>query len=554
MAMDRRRFLIRATVAGTTAFALPGLAACSNTAAGGHFAPAGVLRRPARRQGGRLTVGPMGDGGNYDPTTNVFDYPQMPLSSIFEGLTAYPAGGSSWDARNLLARSIEKSPDGRTYRFVLREGIQFHHGFGEMTAADVKYSFERAAGLVPLYPGASKDETSYYASDFSGLTGVTVTGRYSGEIHFKKPFVPFEAITLPFATSGYITSRKAIRTYGADAGQHPVGTGPYEVVSYTPNSHMTLRRFAGYQGHNKALGAHNAFDEIQIVLTPNNARSTGQALTVPIESGEVDFTDTLGALDVQLLADDSRFTAYRPRMALDYFFLAIDVQHPHLRDIRVRQAIRSAVDIEEINLANRVPSSNRQKAAVSLGLDVGHWSGAPAYERDVAKAKRLLAEAGVKHLSLTIATPNLSITSGDPNAVMQVIQSNLKDVGIDVEIVTTAPESFVTDPGKAGLLWANFAGAPDPYYQLEWFTCGQIGVWNFAFWCEPRYGKLLDRLGTTTQRHRRQAIAVEMQQLMDASAAYIFMSEALNFGLSKSDIQAVFDGNGNAQLHYFYRV
>ncbi|WP_020500073.1 ABC transporter substrate-binding protein [Sciscionella marina] len=499
-------------------------------------------------------VGPLGDGGNYDTVTNLFDYPQMPLSSIYEGLMAYPSGQSRWAARNLLARSIEKSPDGLAYRFVLRAGVQFHRGFGELTAEDVKYSFERAAGLVPLYPGAAKDNTSFYAADFSDLTGVTVTGRYSGEIRFRKPFVPFETITLPFASSGWIVSRKAIEKYGASASQNPVGTGPYELVSYSPNSHMKLRRFAHYHGGNQELGAHNAFDEIDLVLAPNSARSSGQALTVPIESGEVDFADTLGALDVQLLADDPRFTAYRPKQALNSYFLAIDAQHPVLRDIRVRQAIRCAVDIEEINLANRVPPSSRLKAAVARELDVGYWPEAPSYERDVGKARRLLAQAGVRDLSLPIATPNISITTGDPNAVMQVIQSNLKDVGIAVEIIATAPDSFVSQPGAAGLLWGNFAGAPDPYFQLEWFTHDQLGVWNYASWSEPEYDHLHDQLGTTTDPRQRKEIAVRMQRLMDSGSAYVFASQAVNFGLSKSGVRAVFDGNGNPQLHYFYRV
>lgn len=496
----------------------------------------------------------MGDPGDYDPTTNLYDYPQLPLSSIFEGLTAYPANQRQWQAQPLLASSLDKSSDGRRYRFVLKEGVQFHQGFGELTAEDVKYSFERAAGLVPLYPGAPKSAASYYSSDFSGLIEVRVTGRYSGEMLFKKPFVPLDTITLPFASSGWITSQKAIATYGAAAAQKPIGTGPYEVSHYSPNSSMTLRRFGGYHGGNRALGAHNAFSEIEIVLTPSNARTTGQALTVPVESGEVDFTDGLGQLDVDLLADDSSFTAYRPDAALNYFFLAMDVKHPALQDLRVRQAIRYAIDVQEINLANRVTARERLRMPVPAELEAGYWAGAPAYPRDLDKASALLKEAGAEDLALTIASPNISLTAGDPNAVMQVIQSNLKDAGIHASIVEIAPDSYISQPGAGALLWGNYAGAPDPYYQLEWFTCDQIGVWNYASWCDKTYTRLLEPLGSTTDPAARHRIAVQMQKRMDAAASYVFTSSAVNYALSKSDIHAVFDGNGNAQPHYFYRV
>jgi peptide/nickel transport system substrate-binding protein len=554
MDLDRRRFLRGASLIGASAVGIPALAGCSSPSTDATFAPPFASPRPAARQGGRLTVGPMGDPGNFDPTTNLFDYPQMPLSCIFEGLTAYPAGQRGWTPQNLLATSLDQSSDGRRYRFTVKEGVQFHQGFGEMTAEDVKYSFERAAGLVPLYPGAGKSAVSYYSSDFSGLIGIEVTGRYSGEMHFKEPFVPLDTITLPFASSGWITSQKAIATYGAASAQKPVGTGPYEVSHYSPNSSMTLRRFEDYHGGNRALGAHNAFSEVQIVLTPSNARTTGQALTVPLESGEVDFTDGLGQLDVELLADDAAYTAYRPEAALNYFFLAMDVKHPALQDLRVREAVRYAIDVDEINLANRVTTRERLRMPVPRELEVGYWAGAPAYPRDLTRATELLKEAGAEDLSLTIATPNLSLTAGDPNAVMQVVQANLKDVGIHVSVVEVAPDSFVSQPGAGALLWGNYAGAPDPYYQLEWFTCDQIGVWNYASWCDRTYTHLLGTLGSTTDPADRHDVAVQMQKQMDDAASYVFTSSAVNYALSASDIHAVFDGNGNPQPHYFYRV
>src|SRR5207302_9537011 len=137
---------------------------------------------------------------------------------------------------------------------------------------------------------------------------------------------------------------------------------PYEVASYTPNSEMMLQRFADYGGAGSALGAVNEFDEIRMVLTPLNAQPKGESLTVALESRESDFTPNLGRLDMQRLSRNNGFRTYQPPGVLNYFFLALDVQNPSLKDLRVRQAIRLAVDIPQIIQANRMPESTRLNA------------------------------------------------------------------------------------------------------------------------------------------------------------------------------------------------
>jgi peptide/nickel transport system substrate-binding protein len=542
--IDRREFFRQAALLGVSAAAASGvLAACA-----GSTAPSSA----PRKKGGTLVYGPLGDGQNYDPSTNIYDYPSPPFPSVYEGLTAYAPG--TFQAGNLLANKLEKSADGKTYAFTLKQGVRFHHGFGEVTAADVKYSFERNAGLLKLYPGAPKSAVSYYAGDMPGLSEVKVTGKYSGLIIFKEPFVPFQTITLPWATSGYIIPQKAVEKYGSAWARHPVGTGPYEVASYTPNSEMVLQRFTDYSGANTRLGARNWFDEIRIMLTPLNSVPKGESATVALQSGQADFTPNLGALDIQRLGGNSAFRTYSPAAPLNYFFLALDVQNPKLKDVRVRQAVRYALNIPEIIAVNRLPSSTRLNALISKQMGAGYWAQAPVYTRDVPKARTLLAAAGASNLALEIATPSIASAPGEPNQVMQVIQSNLKEAGITVNIIETPPDSYIAKAGFGSMAWSNFGGAPDPYYQFEWFTCSQIGVWNYASWCDRQYTALETKLGTTTDVATREAISIEMQRLIDNAASFIWISTAIGFAASKSSIMAVFDRNANPLLHYFYKV
>jgi peptide/nickel transport system substrate-binding protein len=541
--IDRGGFLRRASALGIS----------SALASSALLATEASVAAAASRASRTLVYGPLGDTGNYDTITNGYDYSSPPFSQIYEGLTTY-VPGKGWNASNLLATSIERSKDGRKYAFKLKSGVEFHGGFGELTASDVKYTFERAAGKQKVYPGAPKSIVSYYGGDMPKLAGVKVTGKYSGEIVFHDPFAPFERITLPYATSGMIVSEKAIAKAGSKVTRQPIGTGPYEVASYTPNQQMVLQKFSGYSGLQDKLGATYAFDEIKFVMTALNAAPKGQALTVPLQSGEVDFTPALSSLDTKRLASNSAFHVYAAPKPLDYFYLALDVKNEKLKDVRVRQAIAHAIDVDQVIQANRYPSETRLDALISKQMGLGYWAGAPHATRDVAKAKSLLQAAGVSGLKLQLATPSIANVLGDPNAVMQVIQSNLKDAGITVNIIETPPDSYVAKAGFGELAWSSFGGAPDPYYQFEWFTCSQIGVWNYASWCNPAYGRLEDKLGTTSDPAARGRIAIQMQKVMQQGQGFVWVHTGVLYAASKKGVSAVFDQNGNPALQYFKAV
>ena len=291
-----------------------------------------------------------------------------------------------------------------------------------------------------------------------------------------------------------------------------------------------------------------------MILRPLNSQPKGEALTLALQSGEADFTPSLGALDTDRLGNNSAYRTYVTPAPLNYSFLAMDVQNPKLQDLRVRQAIRYAINIPEMIVADRLPLSSRSNSLISKEMVTGYWADAPVYNRDATKAKALLAAAGVSDLTLELATPNITTLTGEPNDVMAVIQTNLRDVGITVNIIETPPDSYVSKAGFGQLIWQDYAGAPDPYYQFEWFTCSQVGVWNYASWCNKEYTALESLLGVTGDVKKRDAICIAMQRLIDQDVSYVWVSTQVEFTASKSDIQAVFDNNGNPILHYFYRV
>jgi len=167
--------------------------------------------------------------------------------AIYSKLVRYKA--NSYELENDAAEWIKVSADGKVIEFKLKEGIQFHKGYGEMTAEDVKFSYERIIDA---------EEASEYAMDWSALDHVEVTGRYSGKIILKEPFAPLWKTTLPWWT-GDIISKKAYEELGPEKFPiSPIGSGPYYFDQWIPKQKLVLTTFDDY------FGEKPDFEQIEI--------------------------------------------------------------------------------------------------------------------------------------------------------------------------------------------------------------------------------------------------------------------------------------------------
>lgn len=170
--LSRRRFVQTAAAAGL-------LIPAAGLVPGAAFAQEGRILR-IRNDGDMRRLDPATRGGWYDETV---------MFSIFSGLVRYKAG-DAWGWELDAAESIDDS-DPQHVKFTLRPGIQFTGGFGEMTAEDVKFSYERFR---------DPDVNAVYGADWAALDHVEVTGTHSGIIHLSRPFAPLFTSTLPHAS------------------------------------------------------------------------------------------------------------------------------------------------------------------------------------------------------------------------------------------------------------------------------------------------------------------------------------------------------------------
>jgi peptide/nickel transport system substrate-binding protein len=248
--------------------------------------------------------------------------------------------------------------------------------------------------------------------------------------------------------------------------------------------------------------------------------------------------------------DNPNFTTVKAQ-GLFYYWIGMDVENPKLADINVRQAIRYGIDVDQILAGVYFGQAEREDALVPPGL-TGYWKDAPHYQRDVAKAKEYLTKAGKTSLDLTYSCSNTT----EAKAQAEIVQQNLAEVGINVTIDSIDASSFwqagMGDNGKKLELYATgFSMYPDPSWATMWFTCDQVGVWNWMRWCSKDFDKLHMQGVEELDPAKRDEIYIQMQKLWDEACINVWVTHGANIHAYKKNLAPSFTPHGQEQLWYF---
>ena len=451
------------------------------------------------------------DVSNMDPAFIPTVEDENVAYSVYQGLVAFKP--MTYELVNVLAESIEQSEDGLQIKFKLKEGVQFHGGYGELTAEDVKFSFERII---------DPDMASPYVGDWVALDRVDVIDKYNGVIVLKEPFAPLWKSTLP-VQSGLILSKKAVEDLGDQYATHPIGTGPYEFVEWVPNQSVELKRFEDFWGEKPEWD--------KIMFYPILDDSAGE---IALETGELDF-GAISAASIERFEQNDQFDVLK-LVTPNYMWISLNTQHPKLQDPNVREAIRYAIDVPSILEAAYEGQWPRSCALIAPGI-LGYWEDAPCYERDVEKAKEYMKAAGLETEDLTVTVIQLE---ADQTAA-EVIQANLAEIGINVEIIIQDSATYY-DLASEGmkdrqLVYVWYAAQPDPIWFTEWFVCDQVGQWNWMNWCSEEFDQLNSDAIKEMDEQKRADMYIEMQKLMDQDAIAVWVTNPTYFLAVRKDIE-----------------
>ena len=281
-----------------------------------------------------------------------------------------------------LATRWEMSKDGKTWTFWLRPGVQFHEGYGELTAEDVKYSLERLIDPKSIV-GPS--------STMRRLIGkAEAPEKYKVVVTLNIPDIEFDRGYMSNGLCLQIVSKKHLEAKGNEAANaRPIGTGPFPLAEHKKGVSIKLKVIDGVEKHWRVKPD---FENITFLVVPEEATRVAMLKTGEVDLAPINYdsTETIKTSGLNVFSVKNNWV---PVIRLGGLIKTAPGRYnPNIpwADKRVRQALNYAVDKEAI-----VKSIFRGQAAPAAGsIPAPEWFDIPAYPYDPQKAKQLLAEAG----------------------------------------------------------------------------------------------------------------------------------------------------------------
>ena len=334
-------------------------------------------------------------------------------------------GKTPQDFKPTLAESWTSSDDARTFTFKLRQGVQFHKGFGEMTSEDVVFSFERARN-----EGTRK-------SLYSNVASVAADGPYGFVLNLHNPD-PLVLGNLIFNNNASIVSKKAAQQMGEAFQTDAVGTGPYQLVRFDPEAGVFLEAFPDYWGEK----AKTKYVEM-LYIADTTAR------TLALLARQVDMIEGVRAPGwVQSMLGRDSTLLFDMTAPGSFNTLHFNLTRPPFDNLKVRQAVAHAIDqnaIAEALVPMGKPMFGLEPPGFPAGFEQDRFPEELRYAYDPERSKSLLAEAG--HASgLTFS--NFCSQREDYSSIMLIAQEQLRTAGINMDMKIVDHTSFHADNRK----------------------------------------------------------------------------------------------------------
>jgi ABC-type transport system substrate-binding protein len=508
-AVTRRGFLGKAARIGVGAAALgePGWLL------GGAARPAGAQ---VPKRGGTLRFGLSTEPLTLSGTMTGGDQGLgLVMSAIYDTLcvtdyatnTSRPGLATSWAPR-----------DPRTWIVKLRQGVQFHKGYGEMTAEDVAFTINTML---------EKKHTGSFA--WTSVSGAEVLDSHTVAIHLTQPYQPFELTALG-SIGGNVLSKKAFESMGRERFERsPVGAGPFEFKEWREGSEIVLTRFEQYWQPGLPHLDRIELKVVKDAFVRQNLLTTGalDAIFSPQYKDIADLRRTPGVAVHSV-----------PGHAFD--FVAFNPGDPVVGNRLVRQAVACAINrnaiVSDVYHGHAVPTN----IPTPKGF-VGHTSKVwYPYGGDVPRAKQLLADAGYPN---GVSLPVIVNDKVQLRRELEMISGQLARAGIRLEIQgldwgTFNARFFGPDGSKKNFRVALRDSAivsPDPDSTVYWFhrkgTGGWVGLESAPI------DKLLDEARAEPSSARRDQLYRQLFDVLIPEASYVYTVHANYVSASRTYVR-----------------
>ena len=393
-----------------------------------------------------------------------------------------------------LATDWSWNDDATVWEFEVRKGVTFHNGKG-LTAKDVVYTFNRLRD-----PEVGAATVSLYAN----VQNVEALDDFHVRFTLEKPNPEF---ILDMADYHAMILDADIEDQQTEWN----GTGPFMVDTYMPEDRITFKRNPNYWIKDEDGQSLPYVDGMEWLFL-NETSAQADAL----QGGQVDFLTKLtpeylerfGSVDgIEVNTSPGNW----------HFVIHMRADIEPFSDNRVRQAIKAATDRSAL-----LQTAALGYGAVGRDTPVGplygdYYLDVPEPQRDVEKAKALLAEAGKTDLKFTITVQN---SLGAP-AIATIWQEQLREAGIEAEIELVPVDVYYGDlwlTCDVGLTDWGPRVYPLTYLQLA-YQCG--AKWNGSHWCNDEVDQLTEALASEPDRAKRVEMYHRVQEIMIEEGSFI---------------------------------
>lgn len=525
--INRRTFLTRSAlsavglaVAGAGGGGL--LEACGS-GSGSSSVPSGAhggITSATPRRGGSLTFAVEAEQSSLDPAAGRFDESGVNYArAVYDPLTIIAADGS---VQPYLAQSVTPSPDYSVWTITTRPGVTFHDG----TACDARavvnsmnHFIDGELGSVTLKPVV--DSVDAPSSDT-----VTVT--------LKQPWVPFDYYLAGGIGGqvGYIVGPSVIAQASTSSQVVPVGTGPFKYVDWVPNDHFALSRNENYWRSGMPY-----LDSITYRPIPDpDSRASS------LSAGSVDIMHTSVATTLPKFDSDPSYTFVDDLTGVigepDMDFILLNTEKPPMNDLRVRQAMAMAVNLDAYKSVINGGINPISTQPFIPGTPYYAPTDYPSY--NPSKARSLVNE--VVHETGRPVTFTLgSTTAGSAVQAAQFLQSQLQAVGMKLSLAQFQQADLINNALVGSFqanVWRQWAAVDPDLNYLFWSptTISALAT-NFARDANPQVETYLQQGRTSSDLATRAQAYQKIAQIFAKDLPYIMNDRAVWSVIAKSDVQ-----------------
>ena len=444
-----------------------------------------------------LIFGRGGDPIHLDPIQPLDGESAKVCDAIYDTLVQFR--DDTTDIEPALAEAWESSTDGLVWTFYLRQGVQFHDGT-PFDAAAVIFSFTRPEALV-------REFHEEFIDRIAALDAFTV------QFQLKTPYAPF--IKTMAETVFSIVSPTAVAKFGADFDNNPVGTGPFKFVRWDKHERIVLT------ANDMHWSGEPTLDGLIFRTIPDNS-----VRLMELQQGNIHAMEFPNPDDIPLIQGDPRFELIM-QPSLNVGFLAMNMEKPPFDNLKVRLAINHAIDkatiIEHLYQGRGILAKNPIPPTL--------WSYDDTiedYAYDPTLAKQLLTDAGYPDgFETTLwALPIPRSYIPDGLALAELLQSELRDIGITAKIVTYDWDIYVTkvlngEHDMAMMGWNSGDDPDDLFYSLLSIPAAEKPILNLSFYRSTKMQDVLDRARHSTDQTERIALYQEAQVIFHRDAPWV---------------------------------